>query len=331
MPTPSSYGTVVNRGVKYIKVNRFDSGGLDRTDYLQQLQSITLTYPDRDAVEYPIATIQEQADYYLYGIFPSNTNNTSSKGEILDYSFVATSASSFNGNFSPTGIINEYWGNRVKSYGSIVGNIIGFMTASSGIYNSGQTPNKFIKIRISGSGTLTSGTTNLYGYITKFNGTLNNGGVQSVLIDSTYSGGNFDTTLYLTSSFKIIENDLIGFGLYRSIELTSLTIDDFHVSLSLHNSTPFNGSSSLTIFDPEFIDFEYNDYNALYGNAEIPQISTVFMDVDYSDGLTTPVNFDLIISGTADKAYVQDSNYASSAWSNIRYKGVKYNSYKIVS
>ena len=48
---------------------------------------------------------------------------------------------------------------------------------------------------------------------------------------------------------------------------------------------------------------------------------------------TSPVwfNFDLIISGTADKAYVQDSNYASSAWSNIRYKGVKYNSYKIIT
>jgi hypothetical protein len=204
------------------------------------------------------------------------------------------------------------------------------MTASSGTYISGQTPNKFIKVRISGSGTLTSGTTELYGYITKFNGTPNNGGAQPILIDNTYSGGNFDITLYLTSSFKIIENDYIGFGVYRSIELSLLTIDDFHVSFSLHNATPFNGSSSLVIFEPEFIDFEYNDYNALYGNADTPQFSDHFMDVDYSQNTVTPINFGLIISGTADSAFVQDSNYTSAAWSNIRYNGSRTNSFKFV-
>jgi hypothetical protein len=41
----------------------------------------------------------------------------------------------------------------------------------------------------------------------------------------------------------------------------------------------------------------------------------------------TPVNFGLIISGTADRAYVQDSNYSSQAWSNIRYNGSKTTSY----
>jgi len=62
------YGLTVNDGVKYIKVNRYDSGGLDRSDYLGQLQSITLTYPDRGSVLYPILTVQEQANFYLYGI-----------------------------------------------------------------------------------------------------------------------------------------------------------------------------------------------------------------------------------------------------------------------
>ena len=46
------YGLTVNDGVKYIKVNRYDSGGLDRSDYLGQLQSITLAYPDRGSVLY---------------------------------------------------------------------------------------------------------------------------------------------------------------------------------------------------------------------------------------------------------------------------------------
>jgi hypothetical protein len=46
----------VNRtnGVKYIKLNRIDSGGLDQSPYLQQLQTITLSYPDRTPVTYNI-------------------------------------------------------------------------------------------------------------------------------------------------------------------------------------------------------------------------------------------------------------------------------------
>ena len=63
-----------------------------------------------------------------------------------------------------------------------------------------------------------------------------------------------------------------------------------------------------------------------FGNAEIPQFSSQFMDVDYTSTFTSPVNFDLIISGTADRAQIQDSNYSSQAWSNIRYNGVRSNS-----
>ena len=319
------YGQAFSDGVKYIKINRFDSGGLDRSDYLGQLQSITLTYPDRSAIEYPITSIQEQANYYLYGI-PAGYN-TSSKGDINDYSFLATSASSFVYNFVPLGTTNEYYNNRVSSYGVINGNTLGFMTASSGLYTSGQTPNKFIQVRISGSGTLTSGTIQLYAYITKYNGIGGNGTLQQVLINSSYAGGTFDTTLYLTSSFSIIENDLIGFGLLRDVGLNSFTCTAFHVSMSLYNATTFNGSSSLVVFNPDALNFDYNDYNPLLDNAEIPQSSTVWMDVDYSQNPLTPVNFGLIISGTADRAFVQDSNYSSKSWSNLRYNGSRTNSY----
>lgn len=324
---PTGFGQTYSSGVKYIKINRYDSGGLDRSDYLSQLQSITLTYPDRSAIEYPIVTIQEQANFYLYGITPGY--NTSSKGDINDYSFLATSASSFTYNFVPSGITNEYYNNRVTSYGVINGNSLGFMTASSGIYTPGQTPNKFIQVRISGSGTLTSGTIQLYAYIIKNNGFGTNGTLQQTLINSSYAGGAFDTTLYLTSSFSIVENDLIGFGLLRDSGLNSFTCTAFHVSMSLYNSTPFNGSSSLTVFNPSVLNFDYNDYNPLLDNAEIPQFSTTWMDVDYSQNPLVPINFGLIISGTADRAYVQDSNYSSKAWSNLRYNGSRTNSYKI--
>jgi hypothetical protein len=50
------------------------------------------------------------------------------------------------------------------------------------------------------------------------------------------------------------------------------------------------------------------------------------MDVDYGTGILTPYNFDFLISLSASKAAVQDSNYSSKAWSNIRYNGSRASS-----
>ena len=145
MPT-TGFGQLYNNGVKYIKINRYDSGGFDRSDYLSQLQSLTLTYPDRSAVEYPITTIQEQANYYLYGITPGY--GTSSKGDINNYSFLATSASSF----TPSSADDIAYGSvKISSFGSVSGNTLGFFTASNGNYYLYQTPNVGFQVQISGS------------------------------------------------------------------------------------------------------------------------------------------------------------------------------------
>jgi hypothetical protein len=324
MPT-GQYGQIYGQGVKYLKVNRYDSGGLDRSSYLGQLTNLTINYNDLGPIQYNIVTTQEQDTYFVYGIQTRNQSTSSVNYEVLDYNFLATSASSWTCGFSPTSIPNEYFTNRVASYGNINGNTLGYLTGSSGIYTAGNTPNIFLKVQISGSGTISAGSTNLYAYVAK-NGGSGADGVQSILINNSYTGGNFNTTLYLTSSFSIIENDQIGFGLYRTVELSLLTISNFHVSLSLHSASINPATSSLIIFNPEFIDWDYNDYNALLGNAETSQFSNTFMDVDYTSTFTTPVNFDLIISGTANRASVQDSNYNSQAWSNIRYNGVESNS-----
>jgi len=323
---PIDYGQTYAQGVKYLKINRYDSGGLDQSGYLGQLTDLTINYNDLGPIQYNIVTTQEQDTYFVYGIQTRNQSTSSVNYKVLDYSFLATSASSFIYNFIPSAVPNEFFNNTVSSYGTISGNTLGYLTGSTGKYIAGDTPNVFLKIQISGSGTISAGSTNLYAYIAKNTGTISNDGVQSVLINNSYTGGTFNTTLYLTSSFSIIETNQIGFGLYRSLELTNLTINSFHVSLSLHSASANPPTSSLVIFDPEFIDWDYNDYNALFGNAEEPQFSTQLMDVDYTSTFTTPINFDLIISGTADRAQVQDSNYSSQAWSNIRYDGVRSNS-----
>ena len=84
--------------------------------------------------------------------------------------------------------------------------------------------------------------------------------------------------------------------------------------------------NSLISFSPEQGNFEYSDYNAILGNATIPQYSSKYQNVDYSTGLLAPLNIDYIISGTAQRASVQDSNYSQKTWSNSRYNGSRVSS-----
>ena len=137
MPT-TGFGQLYNNGVKYIKINRYDSGGLDRSDYLGQLQSITLTYPDRSTVKYPITTIQEQANYYIYGITPGY--GTSSAGDINDYKLIATQ-SSFN---FPISTLVPLTASLTAST-----NLLGYFNNTTSTYTLGDTPNIPISFSLS--------------------------------------------------------------------------------------------------------------------------------------------------------------------------------------
>ncbi len=324
---PTGFGQVYNDGVKYIKINRYDSGGLDRSDYLSQLQSITLTYPDRSAIEYPITTIQEQANFYLYGITPGY--NTSSKGEILNYSLDVLKSST---------VVTS--GTRVylTNYGTVTTNPINYFTASAGTYYFHKTPNVGInyswsaEIKTSVGGTAGVDSTLSLG----LSGSKTGGNILydfTGLTSTSYIPISGSGTLFPISVFgeilgNPIENSYYIVSIYNSDDTGTgdVTLRNFNLQF-ITSSAPFDGSSSLAIFNPDAINFDYNDYNPLLGNAETPQYSTTFMDVDYSQNPLTPVNFDLILSGTADRAFVQDSNYSSKAWSNLRYNGSRTNSY----
>jgi hypothetical protein len=317
---PIGFGQVYNDGVKYIKVNRYDSGGLDRSDYLSQLQSITLTYPDRSAIEYPITTIQEQANFYLYGIVPGY--NTSSKGNINDYSLVTTQSS-----FTfPISTLVPLTASLTAST-----NPLGYFNNPTGLYTLGDTPNTPVSFLLSAtsSNNLTSTFVIVYS---------NRNIPGSSIVNPPFSNPDYIysiafltiSPLILSGSSTTVVNGLletdtfvvgVSTGLGAAATVTKLT-------WNITQSVIFNGSSSLVIFNPDAINFDYNNYNPLLGNAEIPQYSTTWMDVDYSQNPLTPVNFDLILSGTADRAFVQDSNYSSKAWSNLRYNGSRTNSFR---
>ena len=74
------------------------------------------------------------------------------------------------------------------------------------------------------------------------------------------------------------------------------------------------------------IPWDYNENNPLISNAFNNLTSTHYMEAEFTNGVLTPINFDLLISLSASKASIQDSNYSSKAWSNIRYDGSRITS-----
>jgi len=115
---------------------------------------------------------------------------------------------------------------------------------------------------------------------------------------------------------------LLGIGPYTPGSMNNFNTGSVNTPIFV---SPTSGS---TLFNPSVPNFDYSEYNPLLDNAEIPQTSVFFMDIDYSQNPVIPINQSLILSGSADRAQVQDSNYNSYSWSGIRYNGSKYNSVK---
>jgi hypothetical protein len=65
----------------------------------------------------------------------------------------------------------------------------------------------------------------------------------------------------------------------------------------------------------------YSDYNAVIGNATDIREGTLYQDIDYSSNATTPINFQAILSGSATKAIIPDSNYTTKRITIPRYEG----------
>ena len=88
-------------------------------------------------------------------------------------------------------------------------------------------------------------------------------------------------------------------------------------------SFAYNTGSSEVILDPYLNtpNFENSVWNAVIGNATNIRPGTLYQDIDYSTSTTTPVNFQSILSGSATRATVPDSNYSTERITIPRYKG----------
>jgi hypothetical protein len=83
-----------------------------------------------------------------------------------------------------------------------------------------------------------------------------------------------------------------------------------------------NKSNVLTVLEP-FVptSFENSDCNAVYGNAVLARVNDTFMDVDYPDSATIPINQQAILNGNATPSTVQTFNYNARRSTLPRYIG----------
>tara|TARA_B110000977_G_scaffold55782_1_gene75991 strand:- start:3162 stop:4520 length:1359 start_codon:yes stop_codon:yes gene_type:complete len=136
------------------------------------------------------------------------------------------------------------------------------------------------------------------------------GGTSNTVSDYTL---DINTAAYYAATFPFF---------YFSID--PIYIDDIYDASIVGVDSPAAVLEDIT-FTPFLadIDFGFSDSNPLFSNASEQRESRIVMESDRFDSTTLPSNIDAILSGTADKANVQDSLYYDTGWSRARYKGSK--------
>ena len=336
-PTLNSYTTT------FVKIAKKDCDGNDNSLPLGQITKFLIFNPNQAIVypsnyslqfdEYDVVIANEYPDYYLY-----ETNRTwdilSAIGPIIDphdnQVFDYTISSSVTSSFPLFIDLGQYDLNKIGSFSQSLPNTnlphygTPYFTTSSGYYVLENTPN--VPLIISAS-LVTSGSST-----GRFQLILNRQGNYSILANQTYGSGA-NVISRVSCSYYGIQEDQIFLTAYKSNLLSSSTLKSCSISItqSWNNFIldtwygPSTSSCAPTILEPyiEAPNYYYSDYNPTMNNINSDRLSTIYEDVAYYPGITVPTNFGLIISGSAFKAAVQDSNYTSKRVINPRYNGVK--------
>jgi hypothetical protein len=300
-------GIVQVIGPSFIKIHKFDNNGIDNTFPLGQISQLLIQYSTLSNYStMNILTINEYPLYYLYEVNSLGTAAANLDNYILDYSVSASNASLF---IIPPSSSNSQ---TLVVYGSTTGNTTGYFNSTTGIYSLENTPN--VTLYITGS-MLASGTGG-----GKFDLVLNRQGTLTSIVRKDFTAG---VTSTITASLYGLDGDEFYLSTFRTSSGTSTLVSgSFLITQSI--------SPSAKEFDPIIIEpyiaepnYYNSDYNPLINNVLVDRLSTIYQDVDYSSGIYTPTNFGLLISGSALKAAVQDSNYTSKRVIIPRYEGSK--------
>jgi hypothetical protein len=300
---------------KYLKIAKTDCSGSNNTNVLGNINKAVI-YNDNVGfyIPYDLVVLNEFPTYYLYETsqiyLPSFFPN-----QLFNYSVSSSVTASYSvGNGSPKTIVN--WnstlaGTNLPHYGTP------YFNTSSGILTFENTPNTNLILSASID---TSGNDPSSRFMRLIQ---NRNGVETTIFQDTYNAGGVDNTL-ITASLYPVQGDQYYIQLTKAGTGVNINVTSAQLLLTQSRAVSSSNCASV-IFEPYITlpNYYNSDYNPLINNVEDARLSTLYEDVDYSFGITTPTNFALLISGSATKAAVQNSNYSSKRVILPRYEGSK--------
>jgi hypothetical protein len=313
---------------KYIKIAKLDCSGSDNTIVLGQINTLLVETPlvgfGNYWITYNITVLNEQSNYYLYKVNNSSISyfNSLYPNQVFDYT---VSASKTTSQVITTPLVGTY--PIITNYQTEIGDILNYFNLSTGIYTLGNTPNTPLLITASftNAGDASLGSGNAFIEILR-------NGVRTQLSSISSFTTTSPTTVIISASYYALQGDQLYLRATKNGVAPSTDYTITNVQLSLTQSRLVSTSScEPVIFEPYLTtpNFYNSDENALLNNAFDLRDSSYYMDVDYTRGITEPVNFDQLISGSATRAKVQDSNYTTQRHIIPRYLGSKSTSQQL--
>lgn len=323
--------------VRFIKISKKDKNGIDKTSTLQSLSELTIPYSTGN-VRYNILNISEKPTYFLYEV--NNPNLEWADRADIKYDFtgsLTSNAISESNNYSLIPIINN------------LNDPLNFFNSTIQSYQINTYPQKDIYVEFSGSVFINKSGPSGIGTKSAIVGIalgIPNSPPASILnlTQSLVTGS--DTTFFFRISTTIPSSSFegrVGEFIFPYYDRNNPTPIPFDLAFGGNPALPqtpcfFKITSSVssglalnTIPEPYFSeDFNRDlDCQPLLNNAINNRLSRFHQDIDYSSGLLTPSNFELLISGSALKASIQDSNYTLKRHTNPRYEGSRTTSQKL--
>ena len=323
---------------KYVKISKIDNNGDDQSSNLESLTQITLTFPEytsSDNITYQILNVTEKPNFYIYELNPNVSSlppsiPTPTSGD-LNYDFT--------GSIDNIGATSPFTTKNLE-FTPLTDNLNFYTTTTPFIsgsqYNIQTYPQKDLDIEVTGTINIfsTSGVGSFYIQLLKGN---NNSNFLDTL-DFQLITINTNTVLNLSSTLtppplgNLLPGDIIYLRLTPGPVTAPSTAVTFTNSFINISSTEASATSSVdSVLEPYFSsDFSRAlDCQPLLNNVQGERANPFLQDLDYQTSQTVPVNYQAIVSESATKATVPESNYTQLSSANLRYNGSKIQSEKI--
>ena len=313
-PLPNITGPV------FIKMHKTDNNGVDNSTALGQATQLLIKYSTLNPYyTLQILSVNEYPTYYLYQVNTLGSNTIDNY--ILDYKVSASIVNSFTfTNSTPS----------ISFFPTESIDISNIYNSSSGLITFNNTPN--VPIIVSASIVLSTNNPSQFGSFSLRQGDDPSVAGTSVGINQNITVTNTPTTFIISGILYPIngESYYLRYGYGGGGSPFTNTVANLQLQIT-QSTAPSAAENDPIIIEPYITtpNFYNSDENALLNNAFELRDSSYYMDVDYSAGLTEPVNFDSIISESATRAKVQDSNYTSKRVIIPRYLGSKSTSQQL--